>query len=259
MANDKKNINELVSDDDDPTAELEQLVLAETGLDNDADDLSEVGASTHGFENSDSSENQDRDAAITELRSDLKNRSETINRLQYDIEQLRARWTGLEKEITAREELTEKLKEWIEGPQIQVPALQQFFKDAFIFNWKTKLSALVLVTVAWMVLAFQQEVQINLTAPIRYDHLPAEFVVDDGSANAVGLTLAGRRNRINTLKQEDIQVHVNLSRFSPGDHLIKLSARNIDMPSGVRIGRITPQNISIVLKSVTSDQGPVSE
>jgi chromosome segregation ATPase len=109
MANDKKNINELVSDDDDPTAELEQLVLAETGLDNDADDLSEVGASTHGFENSDSSENQDRDAAITELRSDLKNRSETINRLQYDIEQLRARWTGLEKEITAREELTEKL------------------------------------------------------------------------------------------------------------------------------------------------------
>jgi uncharacterized protein (TIGR00159 family) len=155
------------------------------------------------------------------------------------------------------EELTEKLKEWIEGPQIQVPALQQFFKDAFIFNWKTKLGALVLVTVAF--LAFQQEVQINLTAPIRYDHLPAEFVVDDGSANAVGLTLAGRRNRINTLKQEDIQVHVNLSRFSPGDHLIKLSARNIDMPSGVRIGRITPQNISIVLKSVTSDQGPVSE
>ena len=157
------------------------------------------------------------------------------------------------------EELTEKLKEWIEGPQIQVPALQQFFKDAFLFNWKTKLGALVLVTVAWMVLAFQQEVQINLTAPIRYDHLPAEFVVDDGSANAVGLTLAGRRNRVNTLKQEDIHVRVDLSRFSAGDHLIKLSARNIDMPSGVRIGRITPPNINISLRPVAADQGQVPE
>ena len=61
------------------------------------------------------------------------------------------------------------------------------------------------------------------------------------------------------LNQEDIQVRVNLSRFSVGDHLIKLSARNIDLPSGVRIGRITPPNISVVLKPLTADQGPVSD
>jgi chromosome segregation ATPase len=106
MANDKKNINELVSDDDDPTAELEQLVLPAGGFDRDADDLSESAAGTHGIARSDHSE---RDPSISELKSDLKNRSETINRLQYDIEHLRARWTGLEKEIEAREELTDKL------------------------------------------------------------------------------------------------------------------------------------------------------
>jgi chromosome segregation ATPase len=72
----------------------------------DADDLSEAAAGTHGMDDPGES---DRDLEITELQSDLKNRSETINRLQYDIEQLRARWTGLEKEIEAREELTEKL------------------------------------------------------------------------------------------------------------------------------------------------------
>ena len=109
MANDKKNINELVSDDDDPTAELEQLVLPDSGIDPDADDLSESAAGTHGFADSDNSSDTERDASITELKSDLKNRSETINRLQYDIEQLRSRWTGLEKEIEAREELTDKL------------------------------------------------------------------------------------------------------------------------------------------------------
>ena len=106
MANDKKNINELVSDDDDPTTELEQLALPQVHSVRDTDDLSEAAASTHGFAEP---EDSDRDAAITELRSDLKNRSETINRLQYDIEQLRAKWTGLETEIKAREDLTDSL------------------------------------------------------------------------------------------------------------------------------------------------------
>jgi len=108
MANDKKNINELVSDDDDPTAELEQLALPQVDSIRDTDDLSEAAASTHGFAEP---EDSDRDAAITELRSDLKNRSETIDRLQYDIEQLRAKWTGLETEIKAREDLTDNLND----------------------------------------------------------------------------------------------------------------------------------------------------
>jgi uncharacterized protein (TIGR00159 family) len=152
------------------------------------------------------------------------------------------------------EELTEKLKEWIEGPQIQIPALQQFFKDAFTYNWKTKLGALVLVTVAWIVLAFQQESQINITAPIRYDSLPAELFVADGSARSVGLTLAGRRNQVNTLQPEDISVRVDLSGISSGDHLMKLSARNIDVPSGIRLDRITPLSISIVLKPADAER-----
>ena len=98
MANDKNNSNELVTDDDDPTAEFETVVLPQVPA--------ESAADTHGFEQSSP---VDRDAAISELESNLKNRSETINRLQFDIEQLRAKWTGLETEITAREEQTVNL------------------------------------------------------------------------------------------------------------------------------------------------------
>ena len=156
-------------------------------------------------------------------------------------------------------ELVEKLKEWIEGPQIRVPALEQFFKEAFVDNWKTKLSALVLVTVAWMILAVQQEMQINLTAPIRYENLPAELVVDDEAVNTVGLTLAGRRNLINTLKEEDISVRVDLTGFGSGDHLIRLGAANIDIPMGTRVDRFIPPKINFRLKPAAADQGPAAE
>ena len=117
----------------------------------------------------------------------------------------------------------------------------------------------MLVTFAWMILAIQQEMQINLTAPIRYENLPAEFTVDDGSANTVGLTLAGRRNRVNTLREADISVRVDLSGFSGGDHLIKLGAGNIEIPKGVKVDRFTPPSISFRLRPVAIDQGPVAE
>ncbi len=155
-------------------------------------------------------------------------------------------------------ELADKLKEWIEGPQIRVPALEQFFKEAFIDNWKTKLGALVLVTVAWMILAVQQEMHINLTAPIRYENLPAELVVGDESVNTVGLTLAGRRNLVSSLKEEDLSVRVDLTGFGSGDHLIKLGAANIDIPMGTRVDRFTPPKIAVSLKPAAG-QNPVAE
>ncbi|MDX1509254.1 MAG: hypothetical protein R3358_13295, partial [Woeseiaceae bacterium] len=95
MASEKKKINELADDDEDVTAELEALTVRLGD--------SEADANTFGFENLD----DDADAAsIAKLRADLKTRSETIERLQFDIEQLRAKWLGLEAEIKAREELT---------------------------------------------------------------------------------------------------------------------------------------------------------
>ena len=103
MANDNNNINELVINDDDPTAELEVLTPS-TAL---AEVETEAAAKTAGFSNG--AEENRRRATLAELELDLQSRSETVDRLQYDIAQLRARWLGLETEIRAREQLTDTL------------------------------------------------------------------------------------------------------------------------------------------------------
>lgn len=109
MANDKKNINELVTEDDDPTAELEALSPQQLSA-RDDDPLLESAASTHDYHQDD-----DDDMAISELQSDLQSRSETINRLQFDIEQFRAKWNGLEAEIQAREKIGDDLNREIKA------------------------------------------------------------------------------------------------------------------------------------------------
>jgi chromosome segregation ATPase len=90
MANEKNKINELVPDDDDQTAELEAITFRQ-------DHPSHVDGMLESEEHT-----SDFDAHRS---SDAR----TISKLQYDIEQLRAKWLGLESEIVAREELAERL------------------------------------------------------------------------------------------------------------------------------------------------------
>jgi chromosome segregation ATPase len=112
MANDSKKINELVSNDDDDTSELEVLT-ATVVFNPDYDYASESDAATHSFETSARSVDGDG-KSVAELKSDLQKREENISSLQYDIEELRARWTGLEKELKAREELTDNVARELE-------------------------------------------------------------------------------------------------------------------------------------------------
>ena len=114
MANDNKNINELVIDDDDPTAEFEAL------------------ADTSSFE-----PETEQAPSISELQSDLRSRAETIDRLQFDIEQLRSRWTGLETEIREREELSNELNDKLTRAEEQL--LQ---KDSLLRERELQIEAL---------------------------------------------------------------------------------------------------------------------
>lgn len=107
MTSENKKINELVSDDDEPTAELEILSIELAGPEN-AELDRESDEHTYGL-NDGGLRKSSRGQTIPELRSDLDARTRTIGRLQYDIEQLRSKWLGLETEISAREEIVSNL------------------------------------------------------------------------------------------------------------------------------------------------------
>jgi chromosome segregation ATPase len=121
MANDNNNINELVANDDDPTVEMETPTFAKD------DFIAEVDAKTY-----DAAESGDRDPSagltVSELESDLRSRKETISRLQYDIDQLHAKWLGLEAEIGARESQTKQLSKELTSSRKTVARKEKLLK-----------------------------------------------------------------------------------------------------------------------------------
>lgn len=103
MASDSNNINELVEEDDDPTVELQ----APSFLLN-SDNLSEADARTFD-EHDDGDKELPPGVTVSELEFDQQSRKKTIDQLQCDIQQLHAKWLGLETEIGVRQTQTDQL------------------------------------------------------------------------------------------------------------------------------------------------------
>lgn len=145
------------------------------------------------------------------------------------------------------ERLQEKLNEWLGGPQINVPSISQFLGDFFVHNWKPKLTALALVSIAWLFLASQQEIKITFSAPVRFENAAPELLGGQDAMKTVDLTVSGRPRQINEVKPEAVRVRVNLKGLAAGRHPIRLSGKNIDLPFGVKVEQITPPVIEVNL------------
>jgi diadenylate cyclase len=150
------------------------------------------------------------------------------------------------------EPLQEKLREWLGGPEMQMPTAQRFFEDFFVKNWKRKLAAFALVAAAWLFLASQQDVEITLSAPVRLENIPAEMQAGKGSAMEVDIKLSGWQNEMKALAAKGVRVHVNLKGLAAGRHRIRLSEKNVDLPAGVKVVQIIPQNLEVDLSPIGS-------
>ena len=108
MANENNKINELVSDDDDPTAELEAVTFRQ-------DQPQHARLYESGDDTFDVAEQRSGDA-------------QTISKLRYDIEQLRAKWLGREAEIRARKEITDALNAELANAQESLARKEKLLK-----------------------------------------------------------------------------------------------------------------------------------
>jgi len=139
MANENKNINELVDPDEDPTSELELLTarhLAEAARDQPA---SESDENTSDYLRPD-------DLAIdpatpARLRSELAARSARIEQLEYEYQQVHSRWQGLRAELQTREQLAARMRADLRDAESRVEhaTMQLRERDLAIDLFKSRL------------------------------------------------------------------------------------------------------------------------
>jgi len=121
MANKNKNKKPLVdSSDNDSTSEFEVEPLLRS-MQNDHPEI-EVDAATFDI---DEHENELRRQSRNELKADLKSKIRTIEELEFEVEQLTGKNRGLEEELKARAEITERLHAEIADKQERLEESQR--------------------------------------------------------------------------------------------------------------------------------------
>ena len=129
MANDNKNVKELVSDDQERTAELESPTWRDATTGEDPEPAFDLDFEAMKFDPA-IAPIRNRDAVIQDLKADLRIKTETIDRLQFDVERLRSRRIGLETEVKAREAQTRKLARAVEEANKQIDTLTSALREA---------------------------------------------------------------------------------------------------------------------------------
>ncbi|MFQ5662389.1 MAG: CdaR family protein [Terriglobia bacterium] len=114
-------------------------------------------------------------------------------------------------------------------------------------NWWLKLLSLGLAYGLWVIVTQGPAVEIGFSVPLELRHLPEELQVAGDFPTRVYLELRGPADRLRRLAPEEIAVVVELSGTPAGNHWFPLEAKNVQVPAGIEVVRIIPEEVQLEL------------
>jgi YbbR domain-containing protein len=130
-------------------------------------------------------------------------------------------------------------------------------KRIFLRNLGLKSLALGLAILLWWFVAGESNVHVGFAVPLEIRNIPADMAVTNKVDRQVDVRLAGPPTLINGLQQNEISAVIDLSGVKEGKEIIPLTERSVEVPSGLRVERIYPPSVEIVLKELERKTLPV--
>lgn len=113
------------------------------------------------------------------------------------------------------------------------------------------------MAVVWFSFARGLETLTSLEIPLEYVNRDPRMQILSVSENSVRLHLSGSGALINAMKPEQVRVKLDLSSAVNGDNIFTITNDNITMPPGVRLNRIQPSEVKVVLDFPSTKELPI--
>jgi YbbR domain-containing protein len=117
--------------------------------------------------------------------------------------------------------------------------------------------ALGLAVILWWFVAGESNVHVGFAVPLEIRNIPSGMAITNKVDRQVDVRLAGPSTLINTLQQNEISAAVDLSVAKAGRETIPLSERSVKVPAGVRVERVYPAYVEVVLEKLERKTVPV--
>ena len=124
-------------------------------------------------------------------------------------------------------------------------------------NLVLKVVALVLAVAAWWFVAGENKVLVSFTIPLEMRNVPKGLTMTNKPAREVEVRLSGPSSLLSGMRPSEISAGVDLSAARAGRQYLSLDDRAVKVPSGIKVQRIFPSSIEVILDRTERRMVPV--
>ncbi len=114
-------------------------------------------------------------------------------------------------------------------------------------SWHFKLLAIVLAVIMWYFVVGEERAEVGLTVPLELINIPQDLIVVNNVVHGIEIRINGPRSLVRALSTENVSKSLDLSNTREGTVSFPISSEGIPLPRGVKITRINPTQVTVVL------------
>ncbi len=124
-------------------------------------------------------------------------------------------------------------------------------------NWTLKLISLVFALILWMFIMGERRQEVGYRVPLELQNIPAELMIANEVPSLVDVRVSGPRTLLMKISEGDISIAVDLTDLQPGLTTFKRLEERLNLPSGLRVTRLSPSFIDLKLERIKQKRVPV--
>jgi len=124
-------------------------------------------------------------------------------------------------------------------------------------NWVLKVLSLVFALVLWFFVMGERKLEVGYAVPLELQNVPEGMIVTNEVPSLVDVRISGPRTLLMNLRPTDIHISVDLKGLQPGLTSFKRLEERLNIPSGLKVTRLSPSFVDVKLERVKEKTVPV--
>ncbi len=124
-------------------------------------------------------------------------------------------------------------------------------------NWVLKFVSLAFAVVLWFFVMGESRMEVTYVAPLEYENLSNDLMIANEVPTSASIRISGPRALQVNISPNDISLGIDLKGLSAGVTSFKRLEESLNIPSGLKITRISPSYVDVKLERIRDRDVPV--
>lgn len=124
-------------------------------------------------------------------------------------------------------------------------------------NWILKLVSLTFALILWFFVMGERKLEVGFQVPLELENVPPGLMVASEVPSLIDVRISGPRTVLMNLHPSDISIAVDLKDLPPGVTSLKRLEERLNIPTALKVTRLSPSYIDIKLERIKQKVVPV--